>query len=233
MGLLIERSTAVKNPTNSGHTSGAWSKDFAFTGAGGFRRRSWVIAALFFFSPLCLIASKATSVEPKQDPIETALSLMGSDLSRAVQLLESISPKHPHFRLSVQELMKIFYQQQQWDRFFAYAQYHRVRWSHERASKIQLLEALALLRHCQNDLLKGLITELENRDDSSELGFQDDLDQIRILARIDFEKKLTRREVKTPIHDYFKGQRLWKLNSPEVQRMKVSKLRLKVENLCP
>lgn len=134
------------------------------------------------------------------------------------------------YRTAVEELMKIFYEDQDWPRFFAYARAYRLRFDSSERSETELLEALALLRHCQAAPLKDLIAQLreEKKESSSTLDRIESLAETRFRGKSASEAKL----IESPLLAHFKGKAFRKLKSDQTSKFDPAKMRVKVENLC-
>ncbi|MGA0164559.1 MAG: hypothetical protein ACO3LE_10015 [Bdellovibrionota bacterium] len=168
------------------------------------------------------------SEEKSSNKVEHALSYLPANSAKAIAIFESVSQEDPDFQLVVQELMKLFYREQNWPKFFAFSQYHRVRWGKTNPSEIQLLEALALLRHCQNTLLQALIEELE----ASPNSFQAELDQIKSLSRVSFEKPRGSKKMPSNIANHFSGTSTWPTKKQALTKAHPAQLRVEVKGLC-
>jgi len=158
-----------------------------------------VIEKLYSFSHLCLQASEIRSY------------------------YESLEESDERFMPAVEELMKITYAEQDWRSFFAYAQYYRIKGIE---SDTYLLELLALLRHCQNQVLEELIQSYRKNKDRPEY------DQILSLSHTVFKGKKVNTQPSYELKSRSQGDALWKINSKWIGRQHPSKIKIKVKNLC-
>ncbi len=142
--------------------------------------------------------------------------------------LETLSVADPQFQYSIEELMKLTYRLHDWPSFFAYAQFYRKYWKSSERSEVQLLEPLALLRHCQNDLLHSLSEELKAGDPK----LTDALAQMEHLSRTTFKEKASPSKAKSGFTKHLEGTSLWKLNSSAIEKTHPRKIKIRVENKC-
>lgn len=178
---------------------------------------------------LCLFI--LPQVFASESKIEQALRLLSDDakdFESARALLEEIPTSDPHFKIAVEELMKIYYRDQNWPKFFSYAQYYRIRWKAYERSEVQLLEVLALLRHCQNENLERLLSEFRNQLQPVPA----ELDQIQALAETRFRAKAASQKPKPKLKVHMSGSSLWKMGSKKIGEVHPSKLQIRVENRC-
>jgi len=123
--------------------------------------------------------------------------------------------------------MKVRYVEKNWPSFFAYAQYYRSQFSSAGLSKVSMLLGLALLRHCQNDLLGSLLLEWKGQAWFSE-GVEK---QLVALSRTRFKGK----EAPSASAEgklYWKGASLKKSHARELNKGHPRNFYLKVENQC-
>ena len=125
--------------------------------------------------------------------------------------------------------MKNFYRAQDWPSFFSFAQYYRKHWPENELADVQLLELLALLRHCQNDILQVFIDHLR----VSQKKYRAELDQIEALSKTQFNGKSTEAKDLQPFKSHLDGKDLWKIKSDQVGKYHPSLLKIEVKNLCP
>ena len=111
----------------------------------------WV--QVFGMNLLFLASASAEVSSPFQRGIELAKE---GRITEAYAHLESVLPQSPEFLSSLLELQKLHYQEQRWDRFFAYANFYRQKvladptnWSQNFNPRFFALEILALVKHCQ------------------------------------------------------------------------------------
>ena len=141
--------------------------------------------------------------------------------------LEAIAPGNPHFQWSIEELLKLHYREQNWPSFFAYAQYYRAAFSDSVRTRIQLLEGLALLRHCQNETLERLMREWKGQSWFSE-GIQKHLSA---LSKTSFKgKEAEAAPQKTSL--YWKGAALKASPRQDLLKGHPKNFYLKVSNQC-
>ncbi len=135
----------------------------------------------------------------------------------------------PNLKTGIEELMKIHYRDQNWDRFFAYAQYYRLRYSPRERTEVQLLEPLALLRHCQTRALPNVLAQIKA--DKPEL--RSHIERIQALAETRFKgKKANTVKHESPLAAHFEGQFLRKASHDKILKANPHKLRIHVENQC-
>lgn len=103
---------------------------------------------------LILFALGAGFAEGAGSRFEEALALLDRAATReAYSMLESVAPEDADFADALVELQKLHYRRQDWGKFFAYAQFYRVKLVSGtrlpvRARMISL-EAMALAKHCR------------------------------------------------------------------------------------
>lgn len=133
-------------------------------------------------------------------------------------------------KVETENLMKTYYRNQEWSRFFAYAQFYRNRWKASEKSEVQLLEALALLRHCQNSTLEKLLVFLRKEMPLH----RETLNQIAALSRTRFKgKKVSEnKSEQSPLVAHFSGTAMTKISHERMNLEDPQNIRLKVENLC-
>jgi hypothetical protein len=123
--------------------------------------------------------------------------------------------------------MKLHYKDQNWPSFFSYAQYYRSNFSSSGLSKVSMLEGLALLRHCQNNLLEQLLLEWKGQAWLSESLEK----QLGSLSRTRFKGKEAR-ATSDEGSLYWKGASLKKSNTRELSKSHPKNFYLKVESQC-
>ncbi|MBN8556016.1 MAG: hypothetical protein J0L93_11265 [Deltaproteobacteria bacterium] len=138
---------------------------------------------------------------------------------------QSFLPTKPE----VEEQLKNFYRAQDWPSFFSFAQFYRKHWSEKELGDVQLLELLALLRHCQNDVLQVFIDHLR----SSQKKYHAELDQIEALSKTQFNGKSGSDNSLQPLNAHLRGKDLWKTDHDKVGKYPPSSIKIKVKNLCP
>lgn len=142
---------------------------------------------------------------------------------------------------SLEEAIKLTYREKDWDRFFGRAYYLRTRKADHAGhatsvltkgeAEAQLLEIVALLRHCQWHRAQALYRTFaatsaavvyteETRTLAGILSFFNEAP----LPKAE-EQELRREESRT-------RRRLWKVNSGKKRKLSPMKLRLHVPNLC-
>ncbi|MDB5039052.1 MAG: hypothetical protein JWQ35_2580 [Bacteriovoracaceae bacterium] len=160
--------------------------------------------------------------------IEEALSLESKNPEAAENLFLKIERTDPQFKIVVEELQKIFYREGNWPRFFGYAQYYRKRWPIAERNQTQFLEVIALLRHCQNELVSRFVDAYKK-----ELPrYADKLNQIKSLSNTRFKGKGASEKSVKSIQNHFEGQSLWPLPSDKIAEVNPKNLRIAVENQC-
>jgi len=129
----------------------------------------------------------------------------------------------------IEHELRSTYQSQDWPRFFSFAQYYRQTFSASERSQIELLEPLALLRHCQVEILKKLLETLKQTRPSYAA-----LDQMSALSRTRFKgKKASERDLlSSPLKSHFEGKSLKKISQNQIGKFDPYRMRIKVENLC-
>lgn len=142
--------------------------------------------------------------------------------------LEKIPSEDPLFKTVVEELLKVFYASEEWNRFFAYARYYREKWKASERSETQLLEGLALLRHCQNEQLFRWIAFQKSQSPAH----IDRLNQMEALAHTTFAGKSAQpaQTHETTLH--FEGKTLWKSDHSHTKEIHPKNVRIHVESLC-
>jgi len=155
------------------------------------------------------------------------MELRGSRPLESARLLEQIPSGDPEFRFATEELMKIFYEEQDWERFFAYARYYRSRWASQDWSEVYLLEPLALMRHCRTETLALVLYLKDQRPQDNAL-----LQQIEDLAQIHFESKPVETQTAYSLRQRLRGGSLWPIRLEKIHRQHPAHLRLRVESAC-
>lgn len=153
----------------------------------------------------------------------------GPALTDSSDYLE-ISKTSEHFKFAIEELMKISYANSEWSKFFGYAYFYRRSFAAQERSDVQLLEALALLRHCQNEKLDLLMAELHRDAPHS----KNELEQIRALSRTQFKSKIASASSRPshPLSLHLQGKELRKIESRNLLQTNPHRLRIPMENLC-
>lgn len=95
-------------------------------------------------------------------PFQAALIAIDSgDRHGAYKLLENIPSSDPDFASAVGEIQKLHYRHQDWRKFFAYAQFYRLKYLSEEARPVSgrliALEAMALAKHCRWSNADGIL----------------------------------------------------------------------------
>ena len=147
-----------------------------------------------------------------------------------VKHYEDVEVNSPDHKTAIEELLKIYYQDSRWEKFFAYALYYRTAFESQERSDVQLLEMLALLRHCQNQPLERLAAGLR----SDRPGLSSTIDQILSLSRTRFQGKGAKQTKVTtsPLLAHFEGRSFTKVQKANLRNLSPRKLIVRVENLC-
>ncbi len=145
-----------------------------------------------------------------------------------IEELQKIPTDSAEGIFAVEELLKVFYSNENWPQFFAYAQYYRNKWPVKERKQTQLLELLALLRHCQNENLQKLIHYYRTQTPEN----SETLLHIETLARTKFKKKADTQNQISPLSSHIKGEALWRISPENIELRDPQKLRIKVENKC-
>lgn len=126
--------------------------------------------------------------------------------------------------------MQKSYEAQDWDHFFALAQIYRTRWpAHERMG-VELLEGLALLKHCQFDIVHELIQNWKREKPR----WKSQIATIEALAysKIDYDLSASK-TAQNFLWEYFNGKSKWKSTSaPNLIEANPHSLRVQVQNRC-
>lgn len=162
--------------------------------------------------------------------LKKALLLTDKKPHEALKVLQSDQLKADlkYYQISVEEIIKLYYQAENWPRFFAYVQFYRKAFSKKQNPKIQVLELLALLRHCRADLLGAMISYYKKH--SPPLSYA--LDQIEALSKTRFKGKKANQESESKIALHLSGESLWKIDHKLFKNKDPSKLKVYVENKC-
>lgn len=147
---------------------------------------------------------------------------------QALEYFENIDKNHPEFQVAVEEILKITYAEKKWETFFSYAQYYRKNFAKETWSDVFLLEPLALMRHCQNDILTQLINSFKSHDKTNRL----ELDQMLALSRTQFSGKKALSQPLFRARSRLSGNSLWKTRPEQIGQHHPKKIKIKVRNLC-
>jgi len=186
-------------------------------------------AFLFLFLATAVVCFCKPDFTWASTNIEKALKLGGHQPEKALKIFESIKPSDPHYKVAIEELLKIHYRAENWPSFFAHAQYYRKRWSRQDLADVFLLEILALLRHCQNEVVFSLTDAFRK----SHPHLSPTFDQMNALARTRFKGKASKTSAPHGLIDYMRGKTRWPLKHSKIDRFKLKELRVKVENQCP
>jgi len=141
--------------------------------------------------------------------------------------------KDPHFKWAVEELMKESYRAADWAHFFSLARFYRMKFSNEEKSEVQLLEALALLRHCQSAPLNELLTQLQNQRAKTN-SYSETLKQLKALSETRFKGKQApdqQADLK-PIQAHFLGTSFRRSSLAQFLNSDPRKSIIRVRNLC-
>jgi hypothetical protein len=161
------------------------------------------------------------------NPVLATASTDVEELKQIRKELEAIPETNPQFKFAIEELLKINYRSSDWPSFFSYAQYYRKHFKENELSDVQLLEALALLRHCQDEPLAAILAHLR-----SKKKFLSELDQIEALSKTHFQGKKSSSQSLRPLSAHVEGKSLWKTDHKKVGKFHPSLMKIKVENLC-
>lgn len=109
-----------------------------------------------FFPLLVLFFSAFTArADLERVYVEALIKLHRGKVSSAYDEFETVSRKNDDFLLSLVELQKLHYKQQEWSKFFAYSVFYRkvylndsAQWKDNFKARVFTLEALALGKHC-------------------------------------------------------------------------------------
>lgn len=129
-------------------------------------------------------------------------------------------------QLVLEEQMKLAYRLSDWPRFFALAHFLRMNWPAEyQQHRMNLLEALALLRHCQSQKLETLAANAPQSQNTS-------FEQILALSKTHFSAKTATTQETHKIRSHLEGKSLWPTSSKNVKNIDPRRVRIFVENLC-
>lgn len=149
-----------------------------------------------------------------------------------MQKLAALSSQDSNYRLSIEELMKFHYARAEWSKFFAYAQYYRKNFSPDSQSRVALLEPLALLRHCQYEILMPLVSSMRKKHPR----WSQELDQVMALANTRFDGKATSSPEGGALKLHAEGRTLWKTDADIIDRKRDKihprHISIKVANKC-
>jgi hypothetical protein len=172
------------------------------------------MAAVFIFKPAY-----------SQTSFDQVLEL--SDQDTKLKVFEKVSTSDNNFKIALEESIKILYLKGDWSKFFSYAQYYRKSFK-PRIDRVALLEALALLRHCQYEILESLSTQLL----AMKPEWSKELAQIQALAHTRFSGKASSKKNASAFKEHAIGHTLWKTETQNVKNFHPRLLRVKVENQC-
>lgn len=199
---------------------GPWNKDCTSLKIQGLVLLCLAIGVEFFYKPVLATHSS--------DALKRAFKLEEKNPLEAQNLLETLKPEDSLFQPAVEEILKTSYRLNDWPRFFAYAQYYRNKWPVAKRAHVQFLEILALLRHCQNDLVFELTQFYrKNLPHEKEL-----MDQMEALTRTRFQGKKTEGNSLSNFQMHLEGTVLKKTKNSDILRHSPRQLKIKVENLC-
>lgn len=120
------------------------------------------------------------------------------------------------------------YEAGRWEKFFAYALVYRESVPPHSRKDIQLLEPLALLRHCQTSLVEKAVNNIRKHSPQHESTLQ----QILALSKTKFKGKATENHSSSPLLAHFEGRQLRKTKPKALNTINPEKMIVRVENLC-
>lgn len=179
------------------------------------------LLAALIFSPASLPASEVElkeAIRVRQD--------LGPQ--EALERFEKISVKDPQFKIVVEEVLKITYALQDWNRFFSYAQFYRKTYPLKGLSSVFLLEPLALMRHCQNETLNQFIETYQIQAGQ----ILPEMTQMKALSQTRFKGKASKTQSNPQTRSRLAGSSLWRTEKSLVGQVHPRKLKIRVENQC-
>lgn len=121
-------------------------------------------SSIVVVSALCLsLASLLNAAELTKDQkllIGGLKAIEENHLELALQNLDAINVNAPEYVQAFGEIQKIQYRNNQWEKFFGYASFYRAKLMQENLDpQLNVLEALALIRHCQFEPAHNVIEQ--------------------------------------------------------------------------
>jgi len=190
------------------------------------------IAAAPFSGPAYTQTSTDTPTNALRAPdlFEQALLQEESTPRASEEIFLEVPIESSRFKIASEELLKIYYRSEDWPRFFSFAQDYRRRWPLRDRRDIQTLEVLALLRHCQNEVVEELTSYYKK----SKPSLRTMMTQIDALSKTHFRGKGSAAPQKIqPLAMHLSGRTLWRAPTLSPKNLHPKMLRVKVENLCP
>ena len=144
------------------------------------------------------------------------------------QACSSRSVQNPNQKSEIEKSIHESYVNKDWDRFFALSQIYRASWDSKERNHLELLEGLALLKHCQFEILDSLLNDWKKEKPEWK-------SQLRTLLSLRNTNIQYIKEAKDSqnMDSYLKGITAWNLkNAPQLKVADAASLRVKVENRC-
>jgi hypothetical protein len=167
------------------------------------------------------------------------LAIEKGSIREAYEKLESIPSGHKDFSDALVELQKIHYRRQDWGKFFAYAQFYRVKTAMTDSTaplkaRMISLEAMALAKHClwekADEILNWGIAQKDRLDDANSKELLAAREYLRLHNQ--FPKSALAREDTRKLPSVFSTEQAWTLQAKALRTFshpKALTVRLKSE----
>lgn len=134
---------------------------------------------------------------------------------------------------AIGEATKQLYRKQHWSRFFGLASFTRMHYPlSETRDEIQLLEILALLRHCQKDHAVNLVRQGLSESSSAAKPRYEMLASLLEVAATAPDEELTKENSQNSDRKVFRSKNLWPIPAKSAQNLDPWKMARKVEPQC-
>lgn len=152
---------------------------------------------------------------------ERSLELLASGHNReAYENLNGIEMSAPDFSKALTEAQKIHYRHQDWSKFFAYAQFYRLRYAEAHvkeplSARPIALEAMALAKHCLWNTADEVLAWAESKRERFSASEWNEIEDTRdiLLLHASFPKTARAREDAGKTKAIFSREHAWKLQA--------------------
>ena len=202
-------------------------------------------AVLITISAFLIVAAVSRVSRAGDDRlVQAARATAKGQAEAAYRLLDGIEPSSDDFPDALVEIQKLHYVNQDWPRFFAFAQFYRANLAaHPEAvskkyrSRAFSLEALALAKHCQWDIARVIDQEGLRLAAASPNIHQDQAELNEILEHLEaahrFPAVLKTQAAQLNSTPVFNSTLFWGIPPKELARIPHPRvLRVKVKNQC-
>ena len=193
-------------------------------------------------SVFLILLLAAGSAQGAVSRFEDALVLLDRGAAReAYATLEGIPESDAEFADALVELQKLHYRRQDWNKFFAYAQFYRIKAVSGEAARRPLrarmisLEAMALAKHCRWSTAEEVLAWGIGQKDRMGREEHDELVKAREYLRLhnQFPKSALASEDQTKLPGAFSTEQAWKLQGKMLASISHPKsLSVKLKSEC-